>query len=229
MKIQNRVQESILNTIDNSLENDRTIADDVFDVLREQIVTGELRPNQRLVESEIAKNLGISRTPVREALKRLKVTGYANVLRDGLIVTEHSIEQVRNIYEIREALEMKAMRLVCQRITDEQINRAEEYFNHSVEAVSSHDIDKYLGFHNSFHGELYVSCGNERLLFLIRTFRDQYFIRRLARVFTSRDWRTQITHHGRILKATRDRNERLAEKAVQRMLIDDLRVALKRL
>ena len=56
----------------------RVLAEQVFDVLQQSIVDGELRPNQRLVESEIARNLGTSRTPVREALKRLEMTGYVS-------------------------------------------------------------------------------------------------------------------------------------------------------
>lgn len=228
MNERNSIQSSVPSlAVDKSRSN---FADQVFEVLRQHIVTGELRPNQRLIESEIAKELGVSRTPVREALKRLEVNGYVSTLPGGgLIVTEHSTEQIQCLFEIREALETMAIKLACDHVTEEQINKAEEYYIHSLEAIRNGDIDRYIGLHGSFHEELYAPCGNEQLLSLVRMFRYQYFDRRLARVYTPRDWHTQIEHHSRILKAVRERNARRAEKALQRHLRVSLKVALQRL
>ena len=207
-----------------------TLADQVYEMLHQHIVAGELRPNQRLVESEIAKQMGISRTPVREALKRLEVTGYVSAAPNGgLIVTEHSIEEIQCLYEIREALETMAIKLACERVTEEQLNKVEEYYNRGIEAIRNSDIDQYIELHSDFEEEIYAACGNEQLLSLVRTFRNQYYKRRLTRVYTSRDWHTQLKHHGRILEALHKRSAGRAEKALRRHLRVGLRVAMQRL
>lgn len=205
-------------------------ADEAFDKLRQAIVTGELRPNQRVVESEIGKRLKMSRTPVREALKRLEVKGYLSTLpTGGLIVTDHLPSQIRSLYEIREALETMAIKLACQRATEEQIARAEKCHIRSLEVIRNRDVDQFIELNSAFHAELLAACGNEQLWLLIQTFRDQYFDRRIVRVFTARDWRLMMTQHGQILEAVRQRNARLAEKAVHQHVRTAVRLALERL
>jgi DNA-binding GntR family transcriptional regulator len=228
MNERNSIQSSVPSlAADKSRSN---FADQVFEVLRQHIVTGELRPNQRLIESEIAKELGVSRTPVREALKRLEVTGYVSTLPgSGLIVTEHSTRQIQSLFEIREALETMAIKLACEHITQEHISKAEEYHNRGVEAIRNRDLDLYIDLHSHFHEQLYAACGNEQLLSLVRMFRYQYFDRRLARVYAPREWDTQIKHHSQILEAVRQRSARRAEKTLQRHLRTSLKVALQRL
>ena len=229
-KIQKRLQSSVPIFAAENLGSKVSIQ--VFELLRQQIITGELQPNQRLVEADIAKRLGVSRTPVREALRRLEFTGYACASQNnGLSVTaEHSATQIRSLYEIREVLEVGAIKLACERATEKQIDKAEEYYIKGVEAFrDGDDIDRRIELYCCFHEELYAACGNEQLLSLVRTFRYRYVDRRLARVYTKKEWRTQITHHGQILNAVRKRNARLAEKALQKHLRSSLEVALKRL
>ena len=211
-------------------KNGSTLAQQVFEVIQQHIVTGELRPNQRLLDSGIAKELGISRTPVREALKCLEVVGYVRALSNGgVIVIEHSTEQILYLYEIREALETMAVKLACDRATEEQLNKLEEFYNRGVEGVRNGDISRDIELHRGCEVEFYATCGNEGLLSLIQTFRNQYYNQRIHRVLTSEDWRTQLKHHGRILKALRKRSADRAAKALERHLRTSLKVALQRL
>ena len=122
-----------------------------------------------------------------------------------------------------------AIKLVCEHITEEQINKAEEYHIHSLEAIRNGDIDRYIEFHGRFHEELYAACDNEQLLSLVRTFRYQYFDRRLARVYTPKEWDTQIKHHSQMLEAVRQRSVHRAQKTLQRHLRTSMKVALQRL
>lgn len=210
-------------------KDQRVLAEQVFEVLQQSIVNGELRANQRLVESEIAKKLGTSRTPVREALKRLEITGYASTRPGGgLIVADHSM-QVQSLFEIREALECMAVRLSCSHITEEQIRKAEDYYTRSTEAIRNEDTEQYVKLHRAFHEELYSACGNDRLKSLISTFRYQYHDKQLARMYTSREWHGQIKYHGQILEAVRERNARRTEKLLRRHLRNSLKIALRRL
>lgn len=208
----------------------RNLAQQVFETLRQQIVNGKLPPNQRLVELEIAEGLGTSRTTVREALQRLEITGYARMLPgSGLAVSDCSAEHIQSLFEMRQALETMAIKLACQRATEEQIHKAEEYYNRFADAIRNRDFDQYVELHRAFHEELNAASGNEQLWSLAQTFRHQYFDYRLARVYSARDWRTQFALHGRILAALRERHVRRAEKAVERHLKTGLKVALERL
>jgi len=198
--------------------------------LREDIVSGRLRPNERLVESDIAQRMKISRTPVREALKLLEMQGYLSRLPNGgLIVTDHSPSQIRNLYEIREALETMALKLACQRATEREIEQAKELHELMIEAIQKQDINQFIELNSSFHNQLLSACGNEQLWSLLRTFRDQYFDRRLVRVFNASDWRNMPRQHQKLLDAVCQRNPQLAEKAVREHITTALRIAIERL
>lgn len=210
-----------------------TLANRVFDEIKRDIVTGKLRPNQRLVESGIANKLGVSRTPVREALKRLEMSGYVRITAsNGLAVTEHTAEEMQNLFDIREALETKAIKLACERATKEQIDKAVSCYNQMVEAVMNRKYDEYIELHSQFHEALYSPCGNEQLLSFIQTFRYQFFSQRLTRLYTrvfnnTLDTRSQIKKHRKILEALCDRNANRAEKALIRHLRTTLKLAVQ--
>ena len=230
------MQERRLNSIPYSMSNypvntrRRNLAEQVVETLQQSIVSGHLRPNERLVEWKIAEMLGVSRTPVREALKLLEITGYAKTLPNGgVVVSDDSAGHIKNLYEIREALETMAIKLACQRATEDQVKSVEECYNRMVEAINSRDVEKYLELHFDFHVGLCAGCGNERLLSLIRWFRYQYFDRKLARVFHSRDWGVFIKDHKTVLEALVERNPRRAERAVHRDFKNGQRIASKRL
>ena len=237
--MQDSIQNSMLTGVQLGILQDESVAssasktsyaEEALERIRQAIVYGRLRPNQRLVESEIAQKLGMSRTPVREALKQLEMQGYlSKVPTGGMMVTDHSPSQIRNLYEIREALETTAIRLACQRATQEQVDRATEYHNSSIEVIRKRDISQFIELNSAFHNELLSACGNEQLWSLIQTFRDQVFDRRIVQVFMGRDWRAMTTHHARMLEAVRQRNARLAEKTLRDHIRMALRIAVERL
>lgn len=217
--------------ITNTTTNNRgNYAEEVVARLREDIVTGRLRPNERLVDSNIARKMNMSRTPVREALKQLEMQGYLSRLPNGgLIVTDHSPSQIRNLYEIREALEIMALKLTCQRATQEQIDLAVELHERMLEVIRKRDVEQFIELNSTFHNVLFSACGNEQLWTLLQTFRDQFFDRRLVRVFNVSDWRSMPKQHQRLLDAVRQRNPRLVEKAVHEHVRTAFRIAIERL
>ena len=230
MSMQNSIHKSKKGTFAKSSEQSETSANRAFEILREDMVSGKLRPNERLVESSIAKELGMSRTPVREALVRLVLSGYASTLsKGGWIVTDHLPSQIRNLYEVREALEIMAIRLVCLRATKEQIDRAKAVHRLMVDAVHNRDTDKFTQLNDEFHAYLFGACENEQLSSLIGNLRDQYFDRRVVHLFTGKEWNAMITQHERMLEAVYEKKLRLAEKAVRDHINTVKRVALLRL
>ena len=201
-----------------------------FEVIREAIVSGELRSNQRLVESTIAEKLGMSRTPVREALLQLESSGYTSKLSRGeWIVTNHPPSKIRNLYEVREALEVMAIKLACQRATKEQIDRANDLHRLAVDAARNRETDKFAKLNSEFHAHLFGACGNEQLSSFIGNLRDQYFDRRIVDLFTGKEWNAVIAQHGRMLKAVSEKKLGLAEKAVRDHINTGRRVAFLRL
>lgn len=215
---------------DATTNNRSNYAEDVAAKLREDIVTGRLRPNERLVESRIAEKMNVSRTPVREALKWLELQGYlSRLINGGLIVTDHSPSQIRNLYEIREALEAMALKLACQRATQEQLDEAVELHERMHEIIRKRDVEQFIELNSTFHNVLLSACGNEQLWTLLLTYRDQFFDRRLVRVFNVADWRSMPKQHQRLVDAVHQRNPRLVEKAVHEHVRTALRIAIERL
>src|SRR5436190_22723903 len=100
-----------------ALDKTGSLTEAIYEQLRSEIVRGQLRPNERLVEAEIAERLQVSRTPVRESLQRLAADGLVVSRRRGWVVYEHTIDQIRDIYETRIALEGYATRLAAERAT----------------------------------------------------------------------------------------------------------------
>lgn len=95
----------------------------VFKTLRQSILTGELKPGERLMEIHLAEKLGVSRTPIREAIRKLELEGLVTMIpRRGAEVAKISEKNLKDVLEVRTCLDSLAVRLACQRITDEQID-----------------------------------------------------------------------------------------------------------
>ena len=210
-----------------------SLANKAFHILREAIVNGDIRPNQRIVEDEIAQKLGMSRTPVREALSRLEEHGYLyRISGQNLKVVDYTPLQIKNLLEVREALESMAIRLACQRATEEQLDKAEKYHIQSLKALTGENQDPtyIIELNIAFHSELLAACNNEILLRLLRTYSmDQFLYTRLTRTYTSEDWRTSAMQHGRILEALRQRNIDLSDKTIREHISTTREIALRRL
>ena len=98
------------------------LRDVVFNTLREAILKGDLKPGERLMELQLAAQLGVSRTPIREAIRMLEQEGLAvTVPRKGAEVAKMTLKGMEDVLEIREALDILACQLACERITEEQL------------------------------------------------------------------------------------------------------------
>ena len=203
-------------------------AEQALHQLQEAIASGELKPNQHLVERDLARILGMSRTPIREALRRLEATAYITRLpTGGIIVTDHSPKQTHDLYEIRKILEGQATKLACQRYEEDQIVKLEEYHERCIEAIRSGKIEQFFDVNGAFHLWIYNQCGNPYLIDLIMTFRDERFFQRVIEKFTDSDWRVTIDQHAGILEAVRKRDARNAQKIMEKHLGRFERAALR--
>ncbi|MEW5866525.1 MAG: GntR family transcriptional regulator [Bacillota bacterium] len=148
--------------------------DEVYNAIKDAILHHHLGPGTRLTEIELSKRLGVSRTPVREAIRRLGSEGFVTILpRKGAIVTSLSLEGIREIYEIREALESQAARLAAVRGTEDHIRKMQEILDRYAEAVKASDTQAIVDLDTEFHATLFEASGNTRMGRMIQTVREQ--------------------------------------------------------
>lgn len=152
------------------------LRDVVFNTLRQAILRGELKPGERLMEIQLANKLGVSRTPIREAIRKLELEGLVLMIpRKGAEVAQITEKSLRDVLEVRRALEELAVQLACKRMTPEgleALKKAEEEF----EAVLlSDDITVVAEADVAFHDNIYQATDNQRLIQLLNNLREQMY------------------------------------------------------
>lgn len=191
--------------------------DSTRQAIERQIVDGVLRPNQPLIESELSLKLGVSRTPLREALRQLEIKGFVNRRNSvGYAVASLTGVDLQEILEIRLALETAAMELACDNATEKQIERASEFLANYDAAISDTPsrIMDAVKWNHRFHTELYNACGNKRMAALIQSIRDTTRLIRMGRNLSRDEQLATIREHAAILEAVKNRNKEQARLAV---------------
>jgi DNA-binding GntR family transcriptional regulator len=215
-----------------SVKNSRIpLIDKAKIAIEDDILNGSLHPYERIIEEEIARKLGLSRTPVREALKQLEVKGLVTRLPTrGLIVTPITSQDIYNMFEVRENLEVLAIHLACERANEEQLNRAAQYLVQYQEELvvleRKRPQESELVYHTPlepdanelFHLELNKASGNERLVYYIQMVRDAQRLAFVSRHFGPEDLELFMKQHDMMLEGVRSRSKEKAEKAVREHL-----------
>ena len=186
----------------------QSLRDEAYASLRKALFQGVFKPNQKITEYEIADALGVSRTPVREALNLFRSQGILRQERGGSYVfTLPSLEQIEEIFEIRRVLEPLAAKKVIGNCTETDIDRLEAIVNKEREALDIKDSSGFFQLNMEFRTTLFNLCGNERLAKIINSFMDYiYFIGMLTLKKKSvRELVVQI--HTRIIRALRKSDE----------------------
>lgn len=202
--------------------------DGIYDRVRADIVHGALRPNQRLVEVELAERLGVSRTPVRETLQRLTLEGLVQRNRGGWVVHEHSPDEIRSIYEVRAALEGYAAFLAAERATASELAALETLYPPGDAALAL-GPDAQVELNERFHDGVIAAAGNARLAQLSRTSRQYYFNHRIARRYDAEETRESIEGHRRILAALAQGDGRAAESRAREHVDYALEIVLTKI
>ena len=149
----------------NEMKDDQLTADPVYHALKSAIIAGELAPGEPLRQDEIARQHGVSKIPVREALLRLEADGFVLFRKNkGAIVRELSAQEVLNLLDIREALECKALELAVPLMIDSDIAAARAVID---EYGHEGTVEAWSGLNLRFHQILYEPCGNAPLLQMI--------------------------------------------------------------
>ena len=183
------------------------LRDVVFKTLRQAILKGELEPGERLMEIQLAERLGVSRTPIREAIRKLELEGLVLMIpRKGAEVAKISESNLRDVLEVRRSLEELAIDLACQRITEEELdelNKAEVDFKAAIE---NGDAMQIAQTDESFHEIIYNSTKNQKLVQILNNLREQMYRYRLEYIKDADKRQVLMVEHEHILRALKVRN-----------------------
>ena len=164
----------------NIINNYLPLRDVVFYTLRQAILKGELKPGERLMEMQLANQLGVSRTPIREAIRKLELEGLVLMIpRRGAVVAKITEKDLRDVLEVRTSLEKLAIELACQRMPDETIPDLRQALEAFKEALKKEDLTAQAEKDEQFHDVIFKSTGNQRLIQMLNNLREQMYRYRL--------------------------------------------------
>jgi len=202
---------------------------EVYEELRSAIVEGRIRPNERLIEAELAERLDVSRTPIRESMLRLAADGLVISRRRGWVVREHSPQEIQDIYEVRAALEGYAARLAAQRASDDMITEIVRIHKSYVAELQQISRGHLIEHNDAFHNAVIAASGNARLAEQIQRNTAFYFVHRIAGFLSDDEVRNSIAGHQELVDALVARDCDRAEDVARRAVLEGLSKTLARI
>ena len=152
------------------------LRDVVFKTLRQAILTGELKPGERLMEIHLANKLGVSRTPIREAIRKLELEGLVTMVpRRGAQVAQITEKNMSDVLEVRRALDELAVELACLRITQEEKEQLKEACLNFEKIVITNDVHEIAKADVAFHDIIFAATGNGRLSQMVNNLAEQMY------------------------------------------------------
>lgn len=202
------------------LDNYKPLREIVFESVRGAIISGVLKPGERLMEVQLAEKLGVSRTPIREAIRKLELEGLVIMMpRKGAYVADLSLKDITDVLEIRAALEGLAAGLAVLRITDEEIEELEITARQFHQAIEDDDFDMIVQKDIEFHDRIFRATRNDKLLQITNNLREQVQRFRIMYINKSNKSKDLAKEHYEIAEAISKRNidmaERIAKKHIE--------------
>ena len=202
------------------------LRDVVFNTLRQAIITGEFAPGERLMEIHLANKLGVSRTPIREAIRKLELEGLVLMIpRKGAEVAKISESNLRDVLEVRRSLEELAIDLACQRMETEEYEALQDAQEKFAEAVKKGDAIQIAQYDELYHEIIYNSTKNAKLVQVLNNLREQMYRYRLEYIKDEEKRQILLVEHEMILQALKLRHVQEAKQAV-RVHIDNQEITI---
>lgn len=193
--------------------------------IREAIIEGRIRPNVRLVAADLAEQLDISRTPIREALHLLASEGLVSATGRGFIVREYTGDEIRHSYEVRAALEAMAARLAAERASTADIKALERIGAHRIGLVDD-PRDVMVDLNDAFHEAIMTAAGNPTLRMVNHRNSQRFFSYKIAKLYSRDEARDAIRGHAAIVRGIKKRDGDAASAAARRHVLDALEITL---
>ncbi|GAB6085624.1 GntR family transcriptional regulator [Alkaliphilus crotonatoxidans] len=203
-----------MNNLQNlKIEGFKPLREIVFENLREAILEGKLEPGQRMMEIQLAEQLGVSRTPVREAIRKLELEGLVVMIpRKGAYVADVSIKDIMEVLEIRVVIEGLAASLAAERMTDEELDELEMLFYQFKQCYQKDDIEGMIQKDVEFHDRIFTSARNNKLTQISQGLSEQIYRFRVNYISEYNKAKALVEEHQAILEALHQRD---AEKVYE--------------
>jgi len=196
-----------------NLDNYKPLRDVVFENLREAILEGKVKPGQRLMEVQLAEQLGVSRTPIREAIRKLELEGLVVMVpRKGAYVADVSFKDILNVLEIRASLESLAASLAAERMTEDELQALEMKSYEFNKALERDDTEAMIQKDVELHDIIYKSTRNDRLISIVESLREQVQRFRVTYITDKNRFTNLTLEHQRIIEAISNRDGEAAKK-----------------
>lgn len=197
------------------------LRDVVFNTLRKAILTGQLKPGERLMEVHLANRLGVSRTPIREAIRKLELEGLVIMIpRRGAEVARITEKSLKDVLEVRRALDALSVELACDRITQKDINRLLEACGAFERAVREGDASVIASADVALHDIIVEATGNVRLQQLVNNLSEQMYRFRFVYIKEESQHDNLVAEHREIYESIVSRDKERAAAAA-RLHIDN--------
>lgn len=202
------------------LEDHLSLSDRILKIIEKEILSGSIKPGARLVEAELANNLGISKSPVREALKRLEGEGIVQLMpRKGYFVRDIDRKSIDDFFDIMFILEPESTRLSLKKKTEAVCKEIDEILSNMERCLRKKDYESYRMLNNQFHRLFYSLTENEWIIKVSQMLRKQAYMLRSLSLYTKDRFSSSIKEHFAIANAYKKGDEKLLVKAVKNHLI----------
>ncbi|OGO79202.1 MAG: GntR family transcriptional regulator [Clostridiales bacterium GWB2_37_7] len=205
------------NIFELKLDQYKPLREVVFETMRNAIISGDLKPGERLMEVQMAEALGVSRTPVREAIRKLELEGLVIMLpRKGAFIADLSVKDLTEVMEIRASLEGLAAGLAAIRIDQEEIEELEIKALKFHKSIENDDVEELILMDLEFHDAIFRASRNDRLIQLNNNLREQ--VQRFREIYHKKVNKSKETskEHYEMVEAISNRDSDKAEKLARR-------------
>ncbi len=191
------------------------LRDVVFNTLRQAILKGELKPGERLMEIALSNRLGVSRTPVREAIRMLELEGLVTMIpRKGAQVAQISEQDLNDVLEVRLGLEELAVKFACERITQEELEDLRKAVEEFDRLRDTDELSALAEADMKVHEAIYNATHNRRLIQLLNNIREQMYRYRIE-YLKDKEQRNNLTkEHFALLKSLEQRDIKSARENI---------------
>lgn len=201
------------------MNSDLPLRDVVFTTLRDAILKGELKPGERLMEIHLANKLGVSRTPIREAIRMLEQEGLAiTIPRKGAQVARMTEKDLMDVLEIRDALDKLAVTDACERMTPEHFEELEAAMENFTEVTKSRDVRAIVSADEEFHNVIYKAADNPKLWHIIANLKEQMYRYRYEYVKQDKDYSDLVKDHSAIIEGLKNKDVKYVQSVMHEHL-----------
>jgi DNA-binding GntR family transcriptional regulator len=198
------------------VEKPLTLRERIVEFIKDAVISGKLKPGERVPEQEIAESFGISRTPIREAFRQLESEGFITVIpRKGAVVSPITGKDVKDFYAIKSLLEGYAARKACPKFTEKELKRLESINQHMRKCAEKGDVKSFFKLDDQFHDTFLKTCENDKLCHLVHQLVQQFERFRVTALSIEGRMGVSIDQHEEIISAFRKGDGALVERLVR--------------